>query len=223
MYLNTGIMVERVEQHVSYFPSRHTERDIEVKYRTLEPPISWEKIFGNSRPVDVEIGFGKCGFLLDIAAHHPEINFLGIESARKYYRKGGVKVRRAGLSNIKLLLGEARHVFQRYIPDASLHQVFVNFPDPWPKRRHAKRRLWQPAFLDVLAVKLTPAGVVDIATDDDAYSVQIQEVFERDCRYEQIYYHTRQHQEPLRPHATEYERMFLDAGKTIHYFKYSRA
>ena len=197
--------------------------DVELKYRTLEPPMCWKKIFENPNPVNVEVGFGKCGFLLDIAAHHLDVNFLGIESARKYYRKGCRKVRRVELPNVKLVLGEALHLFQRYMADASVQQVFVNFPDPWPKRRHAKRRLLQAAFLDVLVEKLVPDGIIDIATDDDGYSQQIDEVFAGDSRFTRIYYQTRRHQEPLRPHVTEYERMFLDAGKTIHYYQYTRS
>jgi tRNA (guanine-N7-)-methyltransferase len=196
--------------------------DIEVTYATLEPPISWEALFGNSAPVHVEIGFGKCGFLLAHAAERPDVNVLGIESARKYYRKGCRKVRRAGLGNLRLILGEALHLFQRYVPEASLQQVFVNFPDPWPKRRHAKRRLLQPAFADALWYALAPGGVVEIATDDTAYSQQIGAVFDRDQRYARRYYQTRQNQPPLRAHATEYERMFLEAGKTIHYYQYIR-
>lgn len=203
--------------------SSEESRDVEVKYRNLEPPMRWEEIFQNARPVNVEIGFGKCGFLLSLAAQHPHGNFLGIEAARKYYRKGCRKVRRAGLTNVKLVFGEALHLFQRYVPDASIQQVFVNFPDPWPKRRHAKRRLVQPAFLAVLRQKLVPEGLVEIATDDEAYSRQIGDVFEADSRYARIYYQTRHQQEPLRPHVTEYEQMFLDAGKTIHYYQYRRS
>ena len=211
-------MVERIDERGGAILP-----EIEVTYRTLEPPMCWESIFGNSRPVNVEIGFGKCGFLLELAAHYQQMNFLGIESARKYYRKGCRKVRRAELSNVRLVMGEAVHLFQRYIPDASIQQVFVNFPDPWPKRRHAKRRLLQPIFLDVLVEKLMPDGIIDIATDDDAYSQQIGKVFADDRRYTRMYYHTRRNQDPLRPYVTEYERMFLDVGKTIHYYQYSRS
>lgn len=196
--------------------------DIEVKYRTLEPPICWEQLFENSRPVEVEVGFGKCGFLLNVAAQYPEVNFLGIESARKYYRKGIVKVRRVGLTNVKLSFGEARHVFQRYIPDESVQQVYVNFPDPWPKRRHAKRRLLSREFATVLAQKLVSSGHVDIATDAEPYSRQIREVFQTAPEYDPVYDEVHRYREPFRPYASDYELMFLNEGKPIYYFKYRR-
>jgi tRNA (guanine-N7-)-methyltransferase len=218
--MTSTVTAEHLEKTAALPSLERPVSEIELTYRTLEPPLCWENVFANASPIEVEIGFGKCGFLLAIAADHPQVNFLGIESSRKYYRKGVRKVRRAELPNVKLALGEARILFQRYFPDASVERVFVNFPDPWPKNRHAKRRLLQPAFLDVLARKVMPGGSVNIATDDDAYSLQIQEVFQADARYTRQAYQTRQHEEPLRPYVTEYEQMFLDEGKTIHYFTF---
>lgn len=193
-----------------------------MKYADLEPPLCWQQVFGNSAPVEIEIGFGKCGFLLEIAAQNPATNFVGIELSRKYYRKGVAKVQRAGLPNIKLLWGEAFHLFERYVPDHSLAQIHINCPDPWPKKRHAKRRLVQAELVALFAQKSNPDGSIEIATDAEAYMLQVQEIFRANALYAMTSAHTSNQQGSIRPYSSDYERMFLDAGKTIHYVKYSR-
>lgn len=197
--------------------------NVELKYTNLHPPLCWQEVFGNTAPVELEIGFGKCGFLLDIAAQHPVVNFIGIESARKYYRKGGRKVQRAGLQNVKLLWGEAYHILKRYVPDQSLRTVYINFPDPWPKRRHAKRRLLKTEFITLLVRKLQSVGGVEIATDVETYNEQIQEIFQDNDLYEQLYYHsTNALDRSKREYFSDYEVMFLKQEKTIHYLKYRK-
>ena len=140
--------------NMPFYPSPEHVEGIEVNYRDMKPPFCWKDIFGNPAPVAIEIGFGKCGFLLDLAAQAPTTNFLGIEVSRKYYRKGLKKVQRAQLPNVKLLWGEAYHIFKRYIADASILKLYINFPDPWPKNKHAKRRLLNAAFASIAAQKL---------------------------------------------------------------------
>lgn len=195
--------------------------DVELKYAQIEPPLCWQGIFGNTAPVAIEIGFGKCGFLLHIAAYQPTVNFIGIESSHKYYRKGGLKVQRAALSNIRLMWGDAATIFKRYVPDHSVHSVYVNFPDPWPKKRHAKRRLFNPEFVALLADKLTPAGNIEIATDAAAYMQQVQEIFQtHQARYDLVYAGTSENHEHVRPYRSDYEQMYLKDGKTIYYAQY---
>ena len=196
--------------------------NVELKYAEIEPPMCWQQIFGNPAPVDIEIGFGKCGFLLEIAAQHPTTNFVGIESSRKYYRKGITKVQRAGLNNVKLLWGEAFHIFKRYVPDHSVANIYINFPDPWPKKRHAKRRLLQAELVSLLASKLYPAGCLEIATDIESYLNQIQEIFLANAMYAMVYSHTSTHHGSVRTYCSDYEVMFPQEGKTIYYIKYKR-
>lgn len=196
------------------------DNHVELKYMNIDPPIYWEHIFGNPAPVEIEIGFGKCGFLLAIAAYQPTINFVGIESARKYYRKGITKVQRAELKNIRLLWGEAFHIFKQYVPDNSVATIYINFPDPWPKRRHTKRRLLKAEVVELLAQKLTPNGCIEIATDVEPYMNQIQEVFQTNNMYEMVSYQTSNHHGNVRPYCSDYELMFLKEGKTIYYVKY---
>jgi len=194
--------------------------NVGLKYTNIEPPICWKHVFGSTAPIEIEIGFGKCGFILEIAAQHPTVNFAGIELSHKYYRKGITKVQRAGLKNIKLLWGEAFHVFNRYVPDNSIAKIYTNFPDPWPKRRHTKRRLLKAEMVALLARKLMSDGSIEIATDVEPYMNQIQEIFRASNMYEMLYYQTSNHHGRMRPYCSDYELMFLKEGKTIHYVKY---
>ena len=198
------------------------ELDIEVQYQSMEPPFSWQQIFGNSAAVEVEIGFGKCGFLLSMSNDRPAVNFLGIEISRKYYRKGVKKIQRAQLSNVKLLQGEAFHIFKRYVPDESIANLYINCPDPWPKKRHAKRRLLSSAFIEEVSQKLLPEGCIDIATDVPAYMEETLEVFQGSERYRNLYALTHEELNGQRRYFSEYEEQFLQAGKIMHYAKFQK-
>jgi tRNA (guanine-N7-)-methyltransferase len=198
------------------------ELDIEVLYQNIEPPFSWEQIFGNAEAVEIEIGFGKCGFLISMASDRPAVNFLGIEISRKYYRKGVEKIQRAELVNVKLLQGEAFHLFKRFVPDASITNLYVNCPDPWPKKRHAKRRLFSPAFIEEAARKLIPSGCIDVATDVPSYMEDTLEVFQVSDSYQKLYALTHEELNGQRRYFSEYEQQFLQAGKTMHYARFRK-
>ena len=198
------------------------ELDIEVQYQNMESPLFWEQIFGNAAAVEIEIGFGKCGFLISMSSDRPSVNFLGIEISRKYYRKGVKKIQRAELPNVKLLQGEAFHIFKRYVPDESIANLYVNCPDPWPKKRHAKRRLLSSDFIEEASRKLIPAGCIDIATDVPAYMEETLEVFQGSERYRKLYALTHEELNGQRRYFSEYEEQFLQAGKTMHYARFEK-
>lgn len=103
--------------------------------------------------------------MLERASQYPDLNFIGIEKSRKYYRKGVKKIQRADLQNIKLIWGEAYHIFKRYIAESSLQNIYVNFPDPWPKYRHRRHRLNQRPFLQLALSRLAPGGSLMWASD----------------------------------------------------------
>ena len=196
--------------------------DLELKYNELEPPLCWKGIFGSIAPVEVEIGFGKCGFLIDIATQNSSTNFLGIELSRKYYRKGIKKIQRTELDNVKLLWGEAFHIFKQYMPDSSIANIYVNFPDPWPKKRHAKRRLLNADFASLAVQKLVPSGCIEIATDVESYMEETLEAFQANETYDLLYYKTSKQPELQRQYVSDYEQGFLDEGKIMHYAKYQK-
>lgn len=134
-----------------------------------EGPVSWPAIFGNDRPVELEVGPGKGLFLANAASRNPGHNFFGIEVSRKYAQKAAERVARLALTNVKLLRADARLFLARQVPPASLRAVHVYFPDPWWKKRHKKRRVFcDPFVLDVERL-LQPGGDLWIATDVEEY------------------------------------------------------
>ncbi|MDO8705568.1 MAG: tRNA (guanosine(46)-N7)-methyltransferase TrmB [Sulfuricaulis sp.] len=133
-------------------------------------PLDWPTVFGRAAPVILEIGFGNGEALVAVAAEHPENNYLGIE----VHRPGAgslLRMLEAGkLSNVRIMLADAKEVLAAQIPDASLTAVHLFFPDPWPKRRHHKRRLVQPDFSALTVRKLIPGGYFHLATDWQDYA-----------------------------------------------------
>lgn len=144
----------------------------------LPEPLAWEAVFGRSGPVEVEIGTGKGTTLLALAAADPPADFLGIEVGSKWVRLARARVIKAGVTNLRLVAGEAQWILARYLPPGSVRAFHIYFPDPWPKKRHAKRRLFQISFPALLARALAPGGEVRVATDHAAYYEQIVEVME---------------------------------------------
>ena len=140
-------------------------------------PIDLAGLFGNDRPVEAEIGPGKGTFVLRRAARRAEINFLGIEWVRSYACYVADRARRAGVSNVRVLCADAETVFRSALPDRCLWRVHIYFPDPWPKRRHLRRRLVKPPFVHDLRRVLKPGGWVGIITDSRDYFWQIRRGF----------------------------------------------
>ena len=147
-----------------------------VEAETIDGLLSWGKFFGNEKPVEVEVGFGKGRFLLETAVARREINFLGIEVARKYLEFVAWRTLERGLENVRLIQGEGESVFH-HIPEATVQACYILFPDPWPKRRHNKRRLVQPPFIDTLVRSLKPGGRIHFVTDFREYHEAVLPIF----------------------------------------------
>jgi tRNA (guanine-N7-)-methyltransferase len=140
---------------------------------TLPRPLDWAQLFGNDRPVELEIGTGKGTFLTDQAKARPDVNFFGIEYARWFWRYASDRLRRAGCLNARTVRAEAMFFLREFVPDASLAVVHVYFPDPWPKKRHHKRRLVQEPFMRQVERVLAPGGRLQVVTDHQEYFEQI--------------------------------------------------
>ncbi|HMD55786.1 MAG TPA: tRNA (guanosine(46)-N7)-methyltransferase TrmB [Phycisphaerae bacterium] len=143
-----------------------------------DPPIrlDWKTLFGNDNPVELEIGSGKGTFLLAAAMERPKHNFIGIEWAKAYCAYAADRLRRHGCLNCRMVRAEAFAWVRGCIPDESIAAVHIYFPDPWPKLRHHKRRLIQPAFLDEVRRILIPGSKLRIKTDHANYFEHIQHV-----------------------------------------------
>ena len=131
--------------------------------------LNWNELFGNDHPVEVEIGTGKAAFLLRRAQARPELNFLGIEWANEFFRFAADRMRRWGLTNVRMVRTDASHFIRGQCPRGSLRVLHVYHPDPWPKKRHHKRRLFQQPFVDAAADCLIPSGRLAVQTDHAEY------------------------------------------------------
>jgi len=149
---------------------------VALRPEDLDGKIDFARIFGRPRPVHIEIGTGKATFLLNEAMAWPHVNFLGIERARKYYRCAVDRIGRWELTNVRIIRIDAAAFLADFIPDNSIDCFHVYFPDPWPKRRHHKRRFLCPDNLEQLLRCLKTSGQLRIATDHADYFEQIKKV-----------------------------------------------
>ena len=131
-------------------------------------PLDARTLFGDDRPLWLEIGFGAGEHLAGQAEANPEVGLIGCEPFLNGVVGALGHVERRGLINIRLHMGDALEVLER-LPDAGLDRVFLLHPDPWPKARHAKRRFMNPGPLDVIAAKLKPGGEFRLGTDHPVY------------------------------------------------------
>lgn len=139
-------------------------------------PVDLDAVFGRSAARVLEIGIGDGETLLALAALHPERDFLGVEVHRPGLGHCLLGIESGGLTNVRLIAHDAVEVLERQLPDASLDEVLLYFPDPWPKKRHHKRRIVQPAFAELLATRLKPGGSFRLATDWAPYAEHMLEV-----------------------------------------------
>ncbi|HEX7304202.1 tRNA (guanosine(46)-N7)-methyltransferase TrmB [Lentzea sp.] len=142
-----------------------------------EGPLDFDTWFGRSAPVLLEIGSGMGETTSQLVAAAPELNYVAVE----VYKPGLAQLllrgeHLGGLDNLRVLRGDAVDLLTDHIAPASLHGVRIFFPDPWPKKKHHKRRLVQPEFVSLLASRLEPGGVLHLATDWEHYADQMLEV-----------------------------------------------
>jgi len=161
--------------------------EISLKPENLDGKIDFAQIFGRKRPVHIEVGTGKGTFLVNQAKAQPNVNFLGIEWARKYYRFAVDRIGRWALTNVRIIRTDAVAFLTDFVPDDSVDCFHIYFPDPWPKKRHHKRRFISPSNTEQLLRCLNAGGSIKIATDHADYFQQIQNVMaDRSDRLEEI-------------------------------------
>jgi tRNA (guanine-N7-)-methyltransferase len=149
---------------------------ISLKPENPDEKIDFVRIFGRTALLHIEIGAGKGTFLLSQAKAQPGDNFLGIEWARRYYRYAVDRIGRWGLTNVRIIRTDAAAFLADTVPDCCVDCFHIYFPDPWPKKRHNKRRLICQANVEHLIRCLKPAGQLRIATDHADYFEQIRTV-----------------------------------------------
>ncbi len=183
----------------------------------------WQAVFGRQAPLVVEVGFGNGHSLAEMARQNPDTNFVGIELFGKGILKLTRRLERDGIDNVRVVKGEAVACLTDMFTVGELDAIHVNFPDPWPKRRHHKRRLVAAPFVELLHGRVRPGGRVHLATDFTCYAYQMRTVFEAHPGFinragaQRFLYHL-----PGRV-KTKYERKFAALGATIRYLEYQRS
>lgn len=149
-----------------------------------QTPLDFTTLFGNAHPVILEIGFGNGESLLQMSEANPEQNFIGIEVHRPGVGHLLHLIVARGLQNLRLMNHDAVEILQNQVPEHSLARVQLYFPDPWHKKKHHKRRIVQPAFLDLLASRIKDGGQIHFATDWKAYAEHMMNTLEQHPRFE---------------------------------------
>src|SRR5262245_49584292 len=142
---------------------------IGLDVETLPRPIDWAALFGNAHPVELEIGMGKGTFITEQAKARPGVNFFGIEWANWYWRYASDRLRRNNCENARTVRAEANYFLTEFVSPESVSVLHVYFPDPWPKKRHHKRRRINERFMALAHRILAPRGRIQIVTDHKGY------------------------------------------------------
>ena len=134
------------------------------------------EIFGREADTVVEIGFGMGASLYTMASCHPESNFIGIEVHRAGVGSLAADLHDNGITNVRLVADDAVDIFKQHLNNNSIAGVQIFFPDPWHKKKHNKRRLIQPGFVELIVQKLVPGGFIHCATDWEEYAIHMMNV-----------------------------------------------
>ena len=182
----------------------------------------WEELFGNRNPLNLEVGFGVGNFIIEMGIREPNENFIGIDFYHKGIRKVITRIAKYEICNARIVYGDAKEKIPLLFAPEELNRVYINFPDPWPKKRHHKRRLIKPNFIKILAEKLKCSGEIHIATDHEAYAMEILDFFEKDQLLKNKNgLGTFLFQKEGIP-KSKYEKKFISAGEQIFYLEYKK-
>jgi tRNA (guanine-N7-)-methyltransferase len=177
--------------------------------------LDCEALFGRPAPRTVEIGFGNGDNLAKMAAAHPERDYLGIEVHRPGVGRLLLMLEEGHLTNVRVICHDAVEVLERQIPPASLDEVVLLFPDPWPKKRHHKRRLVQRAFVELVTERLRPQGILRMATDWQPYAQEMLAVLTANPRLANLASDATYIPRPIERTATRFEKRGARLGHDV--------
>jgi len=198
-----------------------TQRVIEItspcfiSHEELPEQLDSQQLFGTLRPVALEIGCGTGHFVADLASREPETGFIAIDIYNRGCYKTCRKVDLRQLDNVRVMRMEARDLL-RHMPENFLSAIYINCPDPWPKKRHRKRRLVNEDLLEQLRFVLKPGGILYFVSDFGDYTSDVAELLAREPGWEKLA--TRRIETPPDDYpVSKYMRRFLDQGEPLHY------
>ena len=173
-------------------------------------PVDWDTVFVRSAPLAVEIGFGNGEFLIDWATKKPDWNLVGFELSMESIERVCKRIAQSAKANVVPLHEDARFGIRELFPDNSIEHVMMNFPDPWPKDRHKKRRLLDENFADILAMTLKLGCPYELVTDQQWYAEHAFELFSASANFTT----TEIELNPIRDVTTKYERKWRELGRS---------
>lgn len=185
-----------------------------------EPSIykgRWNEVFGNDNPIRIEIGMGKGKFITQLAKENPDINYIGIEKYSSVLIRAIEKCEEIEVNNLRFIRMEAEYICDVFA-EGEIDRIYLNFSDPWPKDRHAKRRLTSKQFFDRYNVILQKEGIVEFKTDNDLlFAFSLEQVPEAGWKIEAQTWDLHNNEEMNQGNVmTEYESKFSAMGNPIH-------
>jgi len=193
-----------------------------LRSENLAQPPAWQSIFGNLNPIALEIGCGIGDFIAKTAMDRPEQNFIAID----YYNKGCDstcrRLERDGLTNVRVLRVEAREFIAGQIAENSLSALYINCPDPWPKKRHRKRRLVNSAFMEFMRNYLRSGADFFFATDFEDYGEDVATFMAQQAGYANMLAPDLSRHDLEEYHRSKYMLKFMAEGKKIHFVHYRK-
>lgn len=203
------------EDRVLYVPDYYEQFD------RFEFP-GWQPLFGNEGPIKVEYCSGNGAWVSNRALADPAANWIAIEKKFVRVRKIWSKIKNLNLPNLIAVCGEGRRVTSHFLPHESVDEVYINFPDPWPKKRHFKHRIIQPPFIVELCRILKVGGTVNLVTDDPDYSTWMIAVMNGHTGFKSEY--------PAPFYITErpdygtswFDELWREKGRKIHYHQFRK-
>jgi tRNA (guanine-N7-)-methyltransferase len=182
----------------------------------------WNAVFGNERPLNLEIGVGGGEFFLEMGRRHPDENFVGLDIASRYLRRAARKSQRQGLHHLRFLSTEAKVCLYELFGHETIQNVYVNFPDPWPKKSHERRRLFDERFVGLLEDRLIPGGFIYLGTDVPAYAEQAHQVLSASTILTNNYPTPWLNDRGWTGLQTKYEAKWSEMGKELFYLAFSK-
>ncbi|MCF7806868.1 MAG: tRNA (guanine(46)-N(7))-methyltransferase TrmB [Simkaniaceae bacterium] len=204
-----------VSHRVLFIPDYYFEHDAFEM-----PPFSSADLFGNENPVYIEYCSGNGEWIIEKAASNPMINWVAVEMKFKRVRKIFSKMQQRGLSNLIIVCGDANEFIRYYLKEASIDAIFINFPDPWPKEKHAKHRLIQREFVSQMKRTLKPNRDVTIVTDHPEYSLQV--IGEMRGDFESQYPHPYYTEKDPEYGSSYFNRLWEGMGCFIRFMKFKK-